>query len=257
MPIDALVVDDEPLARDNLRHALGSFAGWRVVGECDGAAAARRLLAEQPVDVLFLDIQMGRESGLGLARSLADREAPPVIVFVTAFEQFAIDAFDVHALDYLLKPFDDARLAQTIERVEQLLQLKRAAYGTSLRDGLEDIGAGGSAVGTHLRRLTLRSVGHIECVEIDLVNWLSAAGNYVELHLAGRTLMHRATFGTLSARLDPAVLIRTHRSVVVRRDQCVALSVAGDGVYALRLRCGDVVPVSERYVQGVREVLSG
>ncbi len=257
MPIDALIVDDEPLARENLCHALGSFSGWRVVGECDGAASARRFLAEQPADVLFLDIQMGRESGLGLARSLAERDAPPIIVFVTAFEQFAIDAFEVHALDYLLKPFDDARLAQTVERVEQALQLRRSAYGASLRDGLEEIGAGRLGIGAFLRRLTVRSVGHIECVDIDLVHWLSAAGNYVELHLSGRTLMHRATFGALSARLDPAVFVRAHRSVVVRRDQCVALSVTGDGVYALRLRCGDVVPVSERYVQGVREVLAG
>lgn len=242
-PIRALIVDDELLARENLRHAIGSVPGWLVTGECESAAAARQFLADRQVDVVFLDIQMGRESGLGLARSLVDRESPPVIVFVTAYEQFAIDAFDLHAIDYLLKPFDDARLAQTLERVHALLRLKHGA-SASPGDGF-------------CRRVTVRSVGHLEVVELADVRWIGAAGNYAELHLAGRTLLHRVAFGALMDRLDPSEFIRTHRSVGARREQCVALSVVGDGVYSLRLRCGDVVPVSERYVQGVRDVLSG
>jgi DNA-binding LytR/AlgR family response regulator len=242
-PIRALIVDDELLARENLRHAIGSVPGWLVTGECESAAAARQFLADRQVDVVFLDIQMGRESGLGLARSLVGRESPPIIVFVTAYEQFAIDAFELHAIDYLLKPFDDARLAQTLERVHALLRLKH--------------GASGSPGDEFCRRVTVRSVGHLEVVELADVRWIGAAGNYAELHLPERTLLHRITFGVLVGRLDPTEFMRTHRSVAVRREQCAALGVVGDGVYVLRLRCGDVVPVSERYVQGVRDVLSG
>ncbi|MGE3343416.1 MAG: LytR/AlgR family response regulator transcription factor [Vicinamibacterales bacterium] len=252
-PIRALVVDDELLARENLRHAIGSVPGWLVTGECESAAAARQFLADRQVDVIFLDIQMGRESGLGLARSLVDRESPPIIVFVTAYEQFAIDAFELHAIDYLLKPFDDARLAQALERVRDLLRLRRQAYVAALRNGLDAVES--TPNDSYCRRVTIRSVGHLEVVELADVRWIGAAGNYAELHLPERTLLHRITFGVLVGRLDPTEFMRTHRSVAVRREQCAALSVVGDGVYVLRLRCGDVVPVSERYVHEVRAAL--
>lgn len=127
--IHALIVDDEPLARANLRHALAPFSRWRVASECASAAQARQAMEAGRIDVVFLDIQMPRESGLELARSLAVLEGPPIVVFVTAFEAFAVEAFELHALDYLLKPFDDERLSQTLNRAEGMLSLKaRAAY---------------------------------------------------------------------------------------------------------------------------------
>ena len=114
--IRALIVDDEALARENLRHAVAGQPGWVVVGECAGVADAVACLNHTPVDVVFLDVQMPRVNGLALARTLSARDAPPIVIFVTAFERFAISAFELYALDYLLKPFDDHRFAQAANR---------------------------------------------------------------------------------------------------------------------------------------------
>lgn len=257
-PVHAVIVDDEALARANLRHALASAPHWQVTAECGSVADARRALATVTCDVLFLDVQMPVEDGLVLARALASGDDPPIIVFVTAFESFAIDAFEVHALDYLLKPFDDERFAHALARAEELVRLReRASYAGALRDYLAEQpspGAGGSAP-PYLTRLCVRSVGKIESVEVADVRWMHGAGNYVELHLAGRMLLHRITLTQLQQRLDPAVFMRVHRSTLVRREECVSLTVTGDGTYSLKLRSGGRVAVSERYVSEVRALM--
>ncbi len=224
LSVRALIVDDEALARANLRHALAAAPHWTVAAECGSVAEARRALESSPPDVVFLDVQMPVEDGLVLARALAAGDEPPIIVFVTAFESFAIDAFEVHALDYLLKPFDDERFAQALARAEALLQLReRASYAGALRDYLAEQPAEGaaSAAPSYLTRLCIRSVGKIESVAVDDVRWIHGAGNYVELHLAGRMVLHRITLTQLERRLDPAVFMRVHRSTMVRRAECV------------------------------------
>lgn len=255
--IRALIVDDEPLARANLRLALGAFPNWLVQAECASAAQAHQALLGAPVDVVFLDIQMPRENGLEFARTLAGLDDPPIVVFVTAFENFAIEAFELHALDYLLKPFDDERLGQTLARAEALRSLRaRAAYAAALRDYVADIpDRHSNAAGAFLSRLSVRSVGRIEAVLVADILWVKAAGNYVELRLPGRSVLHRVTLTHLERRLDPALFVRVHRSALVRRDQLVSLTVEGDGVYALRLKCGESAPLSERYVDEVRALL--
>ncbi len=255
--IRALIVDDEPLARANLRHSLSGFAHWSVVSECESVAAAQAVLATQRVDVVFLDIQMPRENGLVLARALAVRDTPPVVIFVTAYETFAVAAFELHALDYLLKPFDDTRFGEAIERAEQLLQLReRASYGNALREYLADVDADpAQARPTYLSRLSVRSVGRIDSVAVADVRWIGAAGNYVELHLADRVLLHRVTVAALASRLDPGVFLRIHRSTIVRREECKSLTVTGDGTYTLRLHSGAKVAVSQRYVDDVRTAM--
>lgn len=255
--IVALIVDDEPLARANLRHALGAFPRWSVGGECESVSQAREYFLRSPVDIVFLDIQMPRESGLELARNLSLLAEPPVVVFVTAFESFAIEAFELHALDYLLKPFDDQRFAQCIERAEQLLQLReRAAYGNALRGYLADVGEQAASVpSTYLTRLSVRSIGRIDSVNVSDVQWISAAGNYVELHVHGKSILHRVTISALERRLDPAEFLRVHRSTMVRVAECKSLLVTGDGTYALRLHCGAKVAVSVRYVDAVRAAM--
>ena len=256
-PIRVLIVDDESLARTNLRLALGAYPHWLVQAECASAAQAHQALLSASVDVVFLDIQMPRENGLEFARTLAGSEDPPIVVFVTAFEAFAIEAFELHALDYLLKPFDDERLRQTLTRAEGLLGRKaRAAYAEALRDYMADTPDRNSrTTGAFLARLSVRSVGRIEAVPVADILWVKAAGNYVDLRLPGRSVLHRVTLTHLERRLDPAMFIRVHRSALVRRDECVSLTVEGDGIYALQLRCGESAPVSERYVDEVRALL--
>jgi two-component system LytT family response regulator len=253
-PFRALIVDDEEPGRINLRYMLAAHPEWRVVGECASAQEAREVLTRLPVDLVFLDIQMPRESGLGLARSLCAQPEPPLVIFVTAFNAYAVEAFEVHALDYLLKPIHRQRLAQALERAQHMLGLRqRGPYGQTMRAYLkaQDDKAASQTV-DFLQQVTVRSVGKIEWIALQDVFWISAASNYVELHTANRAILHRLPLRSMEKHLDPQTFIRVHRSAIVRSDQFQSLTVVGDGSYLLALRCGDEVAVSERYVQDVR-----
>lgn len=254
MPVTYLIVDDEAPGRVNLRLAMEAHPGWTLAAECASATAARTALAARPVDVVFLDIRMPGEDGLVLARELARLPEPPLVIFVTAFSAHAVDAFDVHALDYLLKPLNDARLAQAVERAEALLRHgQRAAYGNALRGYAEQrMDEGG---GAWLDRIGVRSVGRVEQVRVDEILWVEAAGNYVNLCLAARQVLHRIPLSRLETLLDPAVFVRVHRGTIVRRDQIGTLATVGDGSYRLTLRCGAQVAVSERYVGALRALM--
>jgi two-component system LytT family response regulator len=253
MSVRYLIVDDEAPSRANLRLALGAHADWRLMAECDGTASARTALAGQEVDVIFLDIQMPAESGLVLAREVSRMSEPPLIVFVTAYSEHAVDAFEVHALDYLLKPLSDARLAQTVERIGAMLaQRQREAYGAALRDYV-DAGAGRAV--ERLQRINVRSVGRIEQIRVDDILWVESAGNYVELHVEGRAVLHRITLNRLEALLAPEDFLRVHRSAIVRRSQIARLENIGDGSYRLTLRCGAAVAVSERYLNALKSAM--
>ncbi|GGY01587.1 response regulator [Massilia dura] len=251
MPVRYLIVDDEEPGRINLRLALADYPDWQLVAECDGNAAARAALARHDVDVIFLDVQMPGETGLVLARELACLCEPPLIVFVTAFSAHAVDAFEVHALDYLLKPLDDTRLAHAVERAAAMLrQRQREAYGAALRD----YAVAGAA--PYPERIGVRSVGRIEQVVVDEILWMEAAGNYVELHLPARTVLHRITLNRLEALLDPARFLRVHRGAIVRRDQIASLATGGEGSHRLALRCGGVVPVSGSYLAALKAAMA-
>jgi two-component system LytT family response regulator len=251
MAVRYLIVDDELPSRANLRLALAAHPDWRLVAECDGTEAARAALAAQEVDVIFLDIQMPAESGLVLAREISRACAPPLIVFVTAYSEHAIDAFEVHALDYLLKPVNDARLAQTVERIGAMLgQRQREAYGAALRDYV-DAGPARAA----LERINVRSVGRIEQIRVADILWIESAGNYVELHLDGRTVLHRITLNRMETLLAPEEFLRVHRGAIVRRAQIARLDSVGDGSCRLTLRCGATVAVSERYLAALKAAM--
>jgi two-component system LytT family response regulator len=246
MSLRALIVDDEEPGRTNLRLALADHPAWTLAGECASAAQAQAALAGQPVDLVFLDIQMPHESGMALARTLARQSAPPLIIFVTAHNSFALDAFEVHALDYLLKPINDLRLAAALERAQRMLaQRQNAAYAAALRSYADDEGG-------YLQQVGVRSVGSVECIRIDDVLWIEACGNYVQLHLGARSVLHRSAVGKLATRLDPALFMQVHRSVLIRLAQAERLVTIGDGSFCLHLRCGAQVPVSERHVTRLR-----
>jgi two-component system LytT family response regulator len=252
-----LIVDDEEPGRINLRLALGAHPSWEIVGECADAAQARAFLAEHSIDVLFLDIRMPRESGLELAHTLARQEAPPLVIFVTAYDTHAVEAFRVHALDYLLKPLDDADLARALTRAGAMMAQRQLAVHTgALRDWSAAHQRAPGQAPVYLRQLNVRSVGRIDFVPLEEVMWIEAAGNYVELHLAQRCVLHRVPIGALERRLDPAQFVRVHRSALVRLDQITALRTGADGGAAVTLRCGGVVPVSERHLARVRGLLA-
>jgi two-component system LytT family response regulator len=260
MRIRYLIVDDEAPGRVNLRLALGAHPDWILAAECDSAASARAALAapDAGIDAIFLDVQMPVESGLLLARDVVRMPEPPLIVFVTAYSEHAIDAFEVHALDYRLKPVSDARLAQTVARCAAMLRRRqRESYGAAVRGYVDANVATQAAQPRHATHLSVRSVGRIEQVCTADILWIEAAGNYVELHLATRTVLHRITLNRLEALLDPAHFLRVHRGAIVRRDQIGALETIGDGSYRLLLRCGGAVAVSERHAGALKAAIAG
>jgi len=258
---NALIVDDEALARSNLQLALAEHPQWRCAGACASAAEARVALAQREVDLLLLDIQMPRQNGLAFAAELAQQPGSPLVVFVTAYDEHALSAFDVFALDYLLKPFDDQRFAAMLGRAEQWLGLQQGAalQAEAMQAFMREQQSRAAGDGLpELPFLSVRSVGRVERIAVAEIDWISAAGNYVELHLAptasaaARVVLHRSTLAALEERLPRGQFQRVHRTALVRPETFASLAVTGDSTYALSLRSGEVVPVSERFVKEVR-----
>jgi two-component system LytT family response regulator len=197
----ALIVDDEPLARDGLRMLLAEHADIELVGEAGNAAEALALVDAVQPDLMFVDVQMPGMSGLELAAALPPDRAP-AIVFITAYDEFALRAFDVHALDYVLKPIDEQRFAEAIRRAR--LQHR-----------------GGTAPPVEIRptRIAIRDGESIVFVPVDDIDWVEAADYYVEIHAGGRSYLMRETMQRLQAQLDPDRFVRIHRSRLVNRDR--------------------------------------
>lgn len=255
--VRALVVDDEELGRRNLCLALAEQPGWEVVAQAASMAAAQDALRAQPeIEVVFLDIRMPHGSGLDLARALSVQEQPPWIVFVTAFDEHAIEAFDLHALDYILKPFGKRRLEKALAHVEQMVRLRQqSSFAVALRSYVEDAQRSQQPGSHYWTTVSIRSVGRIDVVPLDEVLRIEAQGNYAALHLAGRELLFRASMARLEQHLDPAAFLRVHRGTIVRRDQMQSLLSMASGSHELKLRDGTRVGVSERYVAAVKAAL--
>lgn len=247
MNFKVLIVDDEAHARTNLRQAIAPLTEWAVTAEFACATSARDFLQANEVDLVLLDVQMPQESGLEMARSLSQMELPPLIIFATAHRGHALDAFDVHALDYIVKPISEQRLHQAIARAQLLLE-QRATYASALRQFTNPAPGFWS-------ELIVRSVGRMDRVALKDVCWIETAGNYVELHLAHRTLMHRTTLTELIQYLDPNEFLRIHRRILVRRDQVLGLRQMQDRTDVVALRCGHQLPISESYWAGAKSAL--
>lgn len=214
MTIRALIADDEPLARRGLRSRLARFADVTVVAEAsDGVATARAIERERP-DVVFLDVDMPLLRGTDLARAL-DPAGRPQIVFVSAYPEFAVDAFEVSALDYLVKPVAVERLGRTVERLRARL--------------------GGTAGGLPAT-LTVRDGEQVTLLPVAEIDYVQAAGDYMVLHARGETLIHRATLTQLLDELEPAGIVRIHRSTLVARQRVRAVERgdSGDGEVLLQ-----------------------
>lgn len=227
--IRALVVDDEPHARESVRTLLAAEPGWRVIGECDSALALRKLVGTVIPDVVFLDVRLPGDDGVALARQLAELIPRPLVVFTTAFESYAVSAFEVQAIDYLLKPFEDRRFQTALRRVEQALQ------------------AAGSAPTRYVQRLVIRSIGRVQFVEVAQIDWLEASGNYVEVHAGRDSFLHRERLRVLEEQLDPAVFVRIHRSIIVNRRAVKELRPLAGGDYSVVLRDGAPLRLSRTY----------
>jgi two-component system LytT family response regulator len=247
--IRALIVDDEPLAREGLTLRLAGHADIAIIGEAgDGQEAVRQILALEP-DVVFLDVQMPGLDGFGVLRAVAGRHLPR-IVFVTAHDRHALAAFDAHALDYLLKPVSDERFADALRRVREKRTRDAAPADAEklarLVDALED-GAAASPV----RRFAVREGRRVLLLPAAEVDWIRAQANYAELHARGRAWLVRTTLHDLERRLDPVAFARIHRSLIVRLDAVRDLHPGPHGDWDVRLNDGTLLRMSRTYRERV------
>jgi len=236
-----LVVDDEPLARRRLTRMLGSEPGVEVAGQCSGGAAAIERLRERPVDLLLLDVQMPEVDGFAVLRALSPTQRPDV-VFVTAHDEHALRAFEVNAVDYLLKPFDQPRLRTALARV----RARREGSGAKARDaGLQALLDSVGGAEPPLERLLVKtSSGRSKFVRLIDVDWIEAAGNYVHLHIGARVHAVRSTLRALEARLDPRQFGRIHRSQIVNLDRVDELQPWSHGDVRIVLKDGTELTLS-------------
>ncbi|MEQ1834595.1 MAG: LytTR family DNA-binding domain-containing protein [Candidatus Eisenbacteria bacterium] len=242
--IRTLLVDDEPPGRQGLRTRLEATPGFELVGEaCDGAEAVERILELRP-DLVFLDIQMPGMDGFEVLARVADTHLPQV-VFVTAFDRFALRAFEVHALDYLLKPWSLERFEEAVRRARSAL----AADDPRPRErvaGLLDAPRPDQPPGP-LTRFVVRDRGRFVLLPASDVDWIQAAENYVELHTAHATHLVRHTMKELASRLDPRHYARIHRSLIVRLDAVRDIQPGDSGDYVVTLLSGERLPMSRTH----------
>jgi two-component system LytT family response regulator len=252
-PIRALIVDDERLARRRLRRLLAAVPEVTVVGEAASGSAAVLMVRELEPDLLFLDIQLPELDGFEVLAALDDRR-PPVIVFTTAYGQHALSAFDVQALDYLVKPIEAPRLLTAVERARAALSGQR---GREFPPALEQFLNDWQARSGYAERLAVRDRQRIAIVRVADVDWLESADNYVTLHVGRRTYLVRQTMKALEERLDPARFLRIRRSVMVNVDRVVELRPEHHGEHAVRLQDGTVLASTRTYAEALRQFLAG
>jgi two-component system LytT family response regulator len=247
-----VIVDDEPLARERLRDLLAGHPRYDLAAEAGDGAEALATIVELRPALVFLDVQMPELDGFGVLEALAS-DPLPAIVFVTAYDEYAVRAFEVNAVDYLLKPVEPARFAAAMARVDARLAGGGgpAASDATLRALLDQL-RGDRRYAT---RFVVRRDGRIVFVRASEVDWIEAAGNYAELHVAGRTLPLRETMKSLEARLDPDVFVRVHRSAIVNLDRVAAMEPYFHGEYVLKLRDGGTLTSSRAYSARLRELV--
>ncbi|WP_187471164.1 LytR/AlgR family response regulator transcription factor [Luteimonas viscosa] len=242
----AAIVDDEPLARLRLARILEEVDGVRIVGTYGHGHAALEGLPGAPADVVFLDIRMPEIDGFQLLARLP-RAARPLVVFVSAYGERALEAFDVEAVDYLVKPLSPARVHDAVARVRARLEHLPSRASPAAGDA-----AGGMR---YLQRLAVPDGARLRMVPVEEITMLVAQGNYVELVLAGRSLLLRETLGSLVERLDPARFVRIHRSRAVRIDLIEQVEPCGAGQYWMRLRDGSCLTSGRSFRKPLREAL--
>ena len=247
--IRALIVDDEPIARRGIRQCLQTEADVEIVGECANGREAVTAIKRLSPDLIFLDVQMPLLDGFGVVESLGTEEAPAV-VFVTAYDEHAIRAFETGALDYLLKPIDPQRFRKTLARVRGRIvnshpkQLERKL--AALLRSLDEFKASG-ARSPHLERIAIKEQDRVFFLSVDEIDWLCAQGNYVRLHAKGETHLLRETVDGMERKLDPRQFLRPRRSTIVRIERIKELHPLFNGEYAIVLKDGTQLVSSRRY----------
>jgi two-component system, LytTR family, response regulator len=249
--IRVLLVDDEPLAREMLREMLQNDPQVEIVGEsCNGREALAAIRTESP-DLIFLDVQMPEVGGFDVLASL-EKDDLPYVIFVTAYDQYAVRAFEVQALDYLLKPFDQERFDISWQRAKsQLARDRNGGTDQRILALLEELKAGNR----YLERLVIKAAGRIYFLDTSEIDWIEAEGNYVSVHSAKKSHLLRETISSLESQLDPKKFVRIHRSSIVRLDFIQELQPWFHGEYRVILNDGTQLTLSRNHRDKLQEAL--
>ena len=238
--IRTLIIDDVQLARERLKRCLAGEPEVQIVGECDNGTEAVASIRALSPDLIFLDVQMPALDGFGVLEALKG-ERTPAVIFVTAYNEYAIQAFDVNALDYLLKPVDCARLSKAVERAQS--QLTQPDLDTRFRAMLEDI----KASSKFLKRLTIKLTGHTILLPTDEIDWIEGYGNYLKVHTGRESHLIRGTMLSLETKLDPETFVRVHRSAIVNIEKIKEIYPRSNGDQDLVLQNGQQLMLSRKY----------
>lgn len=240
-----LIVDDEPLARRGVRARLGAIAGVEILGECASGREAIAEIERVRPDVVLLDVQMPEVDGFAVIDAVGP-DRMPLTIFVTAFDSHAIRAFDANALDYLLKPIDDDRFRVAVERARTRLGESAAARARRVEGALSALSD---------RRVVLRDGSRVLLFEQADIDWLGADGDYVRVHVKGRSHLVRHTMAAMEARLDPSVFARVHRSAIVNFSRAAEIRRCGERDYQLVLTDGTKLRLGRSYRERVEALL--
>ena len=250
-----LIVDDEPLARRRIRSFLVEHPDVEIVGECSQEADAAVAIRDRQPDIVFLDVQMPKLSGFAVLETIDPRDMP-VVIFVTAYEEHALRAFDVDALDYLLKPFDSARFDQALRRARRQIDLLRSGDAGLQQRLLQALRSLPSDDG-RVTRIAVKTQGRVYFVNADEIRWVEADGKYVHLHTNDGTHLLRESMQNLEGKLDPERFARIHRSTIVNLDAVRELQPMFHGDYVVLLQDGKELTLSRNYRTRLRKLLDG
>lgn len=241
--IPTLIIDDEPLARSRIRAMLTAHPDIDVVAECGSASETAALLRSEPAALMLLDIEMPGAGGFEILRTIS-LENRPAIVFVTAHEEFALDAFEANAIDYLVKPFSQERLDRALWRVRRFIEGKSAA---------RPVGSAGAR--RWRERFGVRVRSEVVFIKVSSIDWIAAAGNYVRLYSGTESHLLRESLQNITAELDPAVFLRVHRSAIVNIERVRKLVPANDGSLNIILHNATAIPLGPTYRAGLEDAL--
>ncbi|MBT4929244.1 MAG: response regulator transcription factor [Cellvibrionales bacterium] len=258
-----IIVDDEPLALKLLRTVLSEIADIEIVAECSNGKQAVEAATELEPELIFLDIQMPGMNGFDVIKSL-QTDIMPMVVFVTAFHQYAVDAFDLHAVDYVLKPLDSERIARSVERaIDRLKNDVDRSFKSPLIGAIEEISERASKEKTDesvnnlpdgmKRKLLVRDSGVVKVIPFDDIDWVDAAGDYMCVHAVGETHVIRSTLRDLMTKLDDNLFVRIHRSTIVNIERVVSVTPLQKGGSLLHLTQGESLKVSRNYRDSIRK----
>ncbi len=252
--IRTLIVDDMKLARNHIRQYLTNDAEIEIVGECANGREAIKAISNARPDLIFLDVQMPGIDGFGVIEKIGV-EQMPAIIFVTAYDEFALKAFDANATDYLLKPFDEERLTRAVTRAKQ--EINRSGSGDfdeRLRRVLQEVRPARQP--KYLKRIAVKNTAHTFILQTDELDWIGAAGNYVELHVGRETHLIRERLSQLERQLDPEKFVRVHRSTIVRVERIKMLHPLFNDDHLIVLHNGTKLTSSRTYHKNLLSLLT-